>query len=40
MNIDEIVISPKTSNFFELFEQNLNNQKYKLSSNNNKPIKK
>ena len=40
MSIDDIIIKPKTSNFLELLQQNIDNQNYQASNNNNKPIKK
>ena len=40
MSIDDIIIKPKTSNFLELLQQNIDNQNYQASNNINKPIKK
>ena len=40
MNIDDIIIRPKTSNFLELLEQNINNQNYQTTNNSNKLIRK
>ena len=40
MNLDDIIINPKSSNFLELFEQNINNKNYQASNNINKKIRK